>query len=574
MKKNKKTLFLMGLLLFTLIVFSGENKITSRNGWLKDLNYLIKRLEITHPNLYANVEKNVFYKRAEEIRRKASTFSDIDFIFQFYELLALVRDDHTKVSIESSKGDIIRLFHIFPVRFYLFRDGLFVISADKKHQKIVGKKVVKIGKLTADEVIKRFSIITPADNKYGVIKKIEYVLNRSEVLKHLGASDMFNKITLIMEGEDRKQFKYEMNSEPFSWRINHFVFPISEKDIITMNENSKSPLPLYLSHPNDNYWYKYLPEKDAIYLNVHHMYQKKEKKFNKFCKEMFSKLDRTKAKKLIIDIRHNVGGNNFFEASLIEEICQRPGINHPDRLFLITGRTTFSAGQHFATQITKYTKATVFGEPTSGKPNHYGSTGKFKLPNSEVIIKCSINNIQDSEYFDWSIATWPDFCVSLKSSDYINNYDPVINMIFNYKKIIQNYSNINKEIQDAYLSDSIKGFKNKYYKLKRTINELGIKRKLLLGFFRNESEFDSWLWKNKKCDIDYTQYLYFLSEEFPDSYKVNYWIGLSMKNSGKTRDAKKYFKRCLELRPEHHYARMCLDIINLEEKLNLYKVSN
>lgn len=552
---NKLSCFML-LILLSISSARGQN-IADQKGWMEDLNYIIERLEIMHPNLYANVSKDEFYKRAEEIRARSSSLNDVEFILEFSELIALVKDGHTKVSIESSNGDILRLFHIFPVRFYLFDDGLFVLSCDKQYSKIVGRKVLKIGELTVEEIIERFSKIISADNKYGLIKEIQFSLNRPEILKHIGATGTLDKITLLIEDVDNSTFEYEIESEPFSFRINHFVFPIPEERIITMNEESSNPLPLYLSHPDDNYWFKYLPERQAIYVNVHYMVDKDDENFENFCKKMFKESDSLSVNRFIIDVRNNVGGNNFFETPLIQCIWQRPEINHPEKLFLITGRNTFSAGQHFVTQFTKYSNATVVGEPTSGKPNHFGSSRKFELPNSNLVIKTSIDYIQDSEPFDWNMTTWPDIYVSVKSLDYRNNNDPILQLIFNNHDIIQDYKNLEEKLQRTYLSDSFEGFLEQYSSIKDSLYKNGFTRKLLL------KDLKLWFLENKMSMNDYTQYLFFLEKEFPNSFEVYYSLGVRMMNCDQNEEAKDFFNKCLKLQPEHRYAKMYLEIIDL-----------
>lgn len=555
MKTLKKTIFsdiykLSCLIILMLLLISSAKaqNIADQKRWIDDLNYMIERLEIMHPNLYANVSKDKFYKRIEEVRAKSSNLSDVEFILEFSELVAMVRDGHAKVSIESSNGDILRLFHIFPVRFYLFDDGLYVLSCDRQHSRIVGKKVLKIGTLSAGKIVERFNKIISADNHYGLIKEIQYSLNRPEILKYIGATNALDKITLLLEDDHNKSFEYEIESEPFSFRINHFVFPVPEKEIITMNENSSSPLPLYLSRPDNNYWYEYLPERHAIYVNIHYMKDKEEEDFKNFCDRIFKELDSLNIQRIIIDIRNNVGGTNFFESPLIHGIWQRPYLNNSERLFLIIGRTTFSAGQHMATQFTKYTNATLIGEPTSGKPNHFGSSRRFELPNSKLVIKTSIDYIQDAEPFEWDQATWPDIDVPVTSSDYRNNIDPVIMKVFNHYQLMNDYKEFKEKLQKAYLSDSMIGFINQYLLIKDSIYKKGIVRKLLMD------DIKSWIWDNKISLNDYTEYLLFLEKEFPDSFEVYYSLGIRMMNSGKNKKATEYFNKCLKLQPTHRFA--------------------
>ena len=73
--------------------------------------------------------------------------------------------------------------------------------------------------------------------------------------------------------------------------------------------------------------------------------------------------------------------------------------------------------------------ATLVGQPTGGRPNHFGSVGYFTLPGSGLGIQCSYYYYQDSEPRDYRNEVKPDILIPLKSDDYRNNRDPVLEKI-------------------------------------------------------------------------------------------------------------------------------------------------
>jgi hypothetical protein len=71
------------------------------------------------------------------------------------------------------------------------------------------------------------------------------------------------------------------------------------------------------------------------------------------------------------------------------------------------------------------TEATVFGEATSGKPNHFGDIGQFRLPNSKATV------IYSTKYFrrlpnEDPESMFPDVTVTLRFADYAAQRDPVL----------------------------------------------------------------------------------------------------------------------------------------------------
>ena len=90
----------------------------------------------------------------------------------------------------------------------------------------------------------------------------------------------------------------------------------------------------------------------------------------------------------MIDLRRNGGGNNYLVQPLIHAVL-KSSLDAPGRLFVITDRGTFSAAQNCATRLERETWALFVGEPTGGRPNHFGDAEAFPLPGSGHVLRCS-----------------------------------------------------------------------------------------------------------------------------------------------------------------------------------------
>ena len=64
---------------------------------------------------------------------------------------------------------------------------------------------------------------------------------------------------------------------------------------------------------------------------------------------------------MVLDIRDNMGGNGALNRYPVQQVLRRPWLDRPDRLFVIIGRRTFSAGQQFANLLEAWTQATFVG---------------------------------------------------------------------------------------------------------------------------------------------------------------------------------------------------------------------
>ncbi len=137
---------------------------------------------------------------------------------------------------------------------------------------------------------------------------------------------------------------------------------------------------------------------------------------------------------VVVDIRHNGGGNNFTYPPLLNVLSQNEQINQPDKLFTIIGRKTFSAAMNFATEMERKTLTHFVGEPTGGSPNQYGDTISLFLPNSGLKVEISSIYWEKSDPDDERLTLEPDILVELSSEDFFANRDPAIEAILKYQQ--------------------------------------------------------------------------------------------------------------------------------------------
>ena len=106
--------------------------------------------------------------------------------------------------------------------------------------------------------------------------------------------------------------------------------------------------------------------------------------------------------------------------SWFEEVSPR------HRIYVISGRNTFSAAQNCLNQIHRATHAIVAGEPSSSKPNFTGESTQIRLPWSGLRASISSRWWQDSYPEDERSWIAPEIPVALSSKDYFANRDPVM----------------------------------------------------------------------------------------------------------------------------------------------------
>jgi hypothetical protein len=523
-----------------------------------------------HLNPYAFFPKEEFYKLKDSLYNEIPNLSDPDIVISISELLASLQDGHTRWAFEYSDPQwLVQTFHFLPIIQYPFEDGIYVLAALPQYKDLVGTKITKMGNMPIANVTSKLGKIWSHDNQYGVRKFLYYTLSLAEMLKKVGSIDDVNKIDIVFENSRGEEVKTQLTTVSFMSMAGFFAsswYPQASEGLVTINENANNPLPLWLKHTEKEFWFEYIPEEKTMFLQINslnfpHGNANEEDAFSQLCEEFFKAFDQNAAEKLVIDIRMNTGGNHV-ELPLLKGIIARPHIDKPDKLFLITGRVTFSAAVHLTTILKRYTNITIIGEPASGRPNHYGAKRGFRLPNHpQIEIHCSIDYYQDSDPFDFNNIIAPDIWTKMSAADYMNNIDPAMGLVKDYDQIAEQLKTSLLELEQAYTNSGIPKLKETYSLIKQILLESGYNLEKFFAEF-----YDGFLSVNKKSTTDLIDYLAFAVSECPESIDLCYSLAVQLDSEGRFDEAKSMYNRCLQLNFAHHYAKMKLNLIKLKEK--------
>jgi C-terminal processing protease CtpA/Prc len=176
------------------------------------------------------------------------------------------------------------------------------------------------------------------------------------------------------------------------------------------------------------YTYDYWPETDTVYLIYGAVGSDEDNPIDAFAAEMFAFIEANEVDRLIIDVRNNGGGDNTFNAPLVHGVIASR-VNRPGGVYVLTGRQTFSAAQNFANWMERHTQALFVGEPTGGRPNHFGDAEIYPLPETQTVVLISTLRWQDS--FDSDPRPWirPDIPAAYTFTDFLAGRDPAIEAV-------------------------------------------------------------------------------------------------------------------------------------------------
>ncbi len=323
-------------------------------------------------------------------------------------------------------------YHVAPVNFYWFSDGMYVEGADKNYASIVGAKLLKVEGVPLMQVLEAIKPLVPAENDqyfkaYGLdFLAIPEALNAQGISKELKTN-----VTYTFE-KDGKTFEQTLEAKEGFHLPRDYGFVTPGTDWTSVRDQSQTPY--YLKNISKNYYYEYFSDSKTVYVRQSQVLDDKEETIAAFYKKVFEFIDKNDVEKLVIDVRLNGGGNNYKNKPVITGIIECKKINKPGKLFVIIGRRTFSACQNLVNEFSNYTNALFVGEPTAENINFYGDTRPLELPKTGIPVYLSFAWWQDKP--QWENADWlaPQLAVDMSIDDYRSNKDPVLDACLNFNE--------------------------------------------------------------------------------------------------------------------------------------------
>jgi hypothetical protein len=139
------------------------------------------------------------------------------------------------------------------------------------------------------------------------------------------------------------------------------------------------------------YWFELIPGKKLLYAQINAVTDWGRDPFADFTKRLFKSYDDGAGSidRFVIDLRFNEGGNGYLLPPFLQEFVARRDSLARGKLFIITGRRTFSAASNLIGQMLKHTKAVTVGDIAPGPLNWCSDTLDFRLPNSRLFVQVS-----------------------------------------------------------------------------------------------------------------------------------------------------------------------------------------
>jgi hypothetical protein len=420
----------MLLLLMLSLVFasalSAQSSLTDSSreaGWRSDISYYLQQLRRRHYVYRSRPLPPELINAADKLSRNVPRYSDERILAEFAHLASFAGDGHTYILPFGSRRVTA---HMLPLRFFVFSDGVYVIDAFPGYERWIGSRVVRVGDSPAEVVIDRMRGALSADNRFTYLWTVPAFLSFQGYLENFADGIRSDSIALTLKPMGASDTRVKIAPVPAP------PFRGIPKLLASRIPGVPTP-PLYLSNVSQNFLIKPLPD-GVVYVQFNQVTDAPSESLAAFATRLDKTLTDTRPRTVIVDVRHNNGGNLDLLPPLLNAFRRYEQANKQGRIYVLMGRNTFSAAQVFLGQMDRYTNAIFAGEPSSSRPNFVGEEVPVELPWSGAI-----GSISDRyhETIPGDTREWiePEIKLVLSSRDYFANRDPLLEKVLAAAKL-------------------------------------------------------------------------------------------------------------------------------------------
>lgn len=386
------------------------------SGWRTDLAVWLRELHAQHYVLRHGPLPDSLLSAADRYRAGVVRWSDDRALAELMRLAAMAGDGHTYVLPWGAARFTSR---VLPLRFYQFSDGLFVIDADSGQESWIGAKVVALADLPIPEVTRRISAYVARDNDEGIVWAGPVLLRFVGFLEAITDRRFASAVPVRLRRQGRDTtITFPLIPAPMLRGV---------PKLIPSKLPTAPAAPLYLRDVATPYWFVPVAS-GTVYMQFNQVLDAAHEPLAAFAGRLDSVMTALRPATLIVDVRHNNGGNLGLLDPLLAVLQAYTHGARSGCLVVISGRNTFSAGQVFLSRAEHEARAEVVGEPSSSKPNFVGEENPVILPWSGALTSVS-NRYHETIRGDHRAWIVPRPRIELGSTDYFANRDPVLEWI-------------------------------------------------------------------------------------------------------------------------------------------------
>ncbi len=418
------------IFLLLCLSFGGQAQTNlSVEQWRQDIDTLQRRLPILHPNFFATYAPQDFARDVQNLRANLAGQSDFQIALQLQAIVAKAGDAQTRLEFTG----LMMREKVIPFALSAWSDGLYISATVKRFEKTSGTKVLKINGLSIEEALAKMGRFATQENEHS---------NRRDALSWfrfpaaLRMAGIATTDTLLLLVENKSGQTGTARLYPLD--------PTNPTDRASMAPIVVQPQqPDLRWQPGTGFFSQsWLPADSVLYIRYDRCLSQEMAlasgdaagaaqlpSFQVFADSIFAFLAKNPYAKVLVDLRFNPGGRAADGIALAQRFAALPKAQRPAQFFVATNVFTQGAATEVAACLSAVGGATLIGEASGTRPNHYDGIRQFLLPYSRITVQFATQYrpVRKSE----ARVLTPQIVIPVTFEHFRNGRDPVFDFVRN-----------------------------------------------------------------------------------------------------------------------------------------------
>jgi tetratricopeptide (TPR) repeat protein len=401
---------------------AGWTDATDRTSrWQADIDYYGRLVIETHPDPFHTAHAENWLRELSELRGQVPDLTDNEIVSGLMHLASMIGDGHTTTYFPFQGEGACSLVPIYPIQ---LADGWYILSVPDEYIDIIGARIVGAGDLCMAELMIFAREHLPADNRYTADWLAGLLLQTYEFYELAGALDSDGDVVLRLATQDGAALSRRLSPTEIDRNPNDRTAPENWTNMYGQSNNES----LWLRERDHTHCRAELSP-GIIYAHVNQIADDEGRSLAEFGEQLLTQLRETEAQALILDLRHNNGGNANLARPLVRSLMNYPPLTEQGSLYVLTGPRSYSATMYLIGALEQYFNPIQIGRPTGGRPSFYSTERGFSLPYSGIEGSISARmHIDNFSADDHRPAFFPDYLIWPRGADVREGEDPVLDL--------------------------------------------------------------------------------------------------------------------------------------------------
>ena len=375
--KSKKYLVFIVSIALLLFSMTGCAPAHERN-WANDIDQFRTFVLETHPKFadenLANIERHMEMRMAfndsiDTLIADVQNLNDFEILVSMQRAAAILEDNHFCVlSAQLAEKEEIE---VYPVGFRFLSDGFYLLTTIERFESALNHRLVSVSGRHIDDVFADFISLWSVENVYHARSAFARMIGNPLLLDAMNLREDEQVIFALEDlNGNTTQITLNTTDKVSMDTLTAVSFPIFHKD-----SRAEGDLPLFMDirgyAGNGHNWFEVIAEYDILYIRLEMYMQNADLEtgaFAPFSQDVISAFEESSPRTVIIDARHNPGGDNAYLAELFEFLAENTASG---MLFHFVDEGSMSASLLGAAHL-KSLGAVLVGQPLGQNTVFYG----------------------------------------------------------------------------------------------------------------------------------------------------------------------------------------------------------